>query len=422
MSKNLKQIFTVVVALTASLCAAGQTPDSAEALAGLIGRNDAVWEATSGDVNFLYFRDDGTGLRSSKTAKSADVRQQFVWKAISPTQLTLKFNRRVRLDTITVTNALTDNIRVKSGGKTYDYIASYNADNYKQKLVDMIMHPGGISERADEVTPSSLKRQWIKMLGGSDRLDVHGDKTVHFYVEGAPMPTVILDGMKLQLSNADLYDSEYLNSRKFHYFIKSNNAERDARTLQEWLAGGPSAFKDEGSSKVASLGTTQTGHQLTASIYLSDNYISLDFEFNKSKDSGPSPELQRELDKADKLIAELDDLLRQVKSMPKPSSSNQSQGTVNLYIPQTYPVATPAGGSSSGGSTRSTVTYRHCQRCYGTGVCQTCGGDGLATCPYRVAGATSNDYECPNCKQGHPRSDWGKCAICNGTGKLASRY
>lgn len=42
MNKNLKQIFTVLFALSFSLCVTGQTPDSAEALTRLLGRDNAV--------------------------------------------------------------------------------------------------------------------------------------------------------------------------------------------------------------------------------------------------------------------------------------------------------------------------------------------------------------------------------------------
>lgn len=102
-----------------------------------------------------------------------------------------------------------------------------------------------------------------------------------------------------------------------------------------------------------------------------------------------------------------------------------SKATINGYytglpFSKTPPVNTYPAPSAPSYSTPSTPGYqapsneRHCTTCYGTGVCQTCGGDGITNNPYYP----SQYYECPNCKENKPQSSWGKCPICHGTGKL----
>lgn len=409
MNKNLKQIFTVLFALSFSLCVTGQTPDSAEALTRLLGRDNAVWETKDHDGKFLYFRSDGTGVRSVKTKKSDDVRKQFVWKAISPTQLTLKFNKRVKLDTITIMKALPDNVEVMYGNHRYYYVASYDANNSPLKLADMIWHPGGISETLDKVSVSSLERQWRKAFG---ELDSHpGDKLYFIYINSYPQ--VILDGVHWKLGNIQFTDTEYRDSRKVHYSASPENVTRTVNTLKNWLAGSTAAFIEDGRVDVALLGTTGTGHNIYAKIYTDDKYVSLDIEFEKEKEHVPTAEEIRRQQEFDRMIRETDALIQQSQGIPTPSAQRQTV-PVTVIIPPVYPVAAPTVGTGS----TSTSSSRHCQTCYGSGVCQTCGGDGIATSIYRVAGSTTNDYECPNCKQGHPRSDWGKCAVCHGTGKL----
>lgn len=409
MNKNLKQIFTVLFALSFSLCVTGQTPDSAEALTRLLGRDNAVWETKDHDGKFLYFRSDGTGVRSVKTKKSDDVRKQFVWNAISPTQLTLKFNKRVKLDTITIMKALPDNVKVKYGNNIYDYIASYDANNSQLKLADMIWHPGGISETLDKVSISSLERQWRKAFG---ELDSHpGDKLHFIYINS--YPRVILDGVEWKLGNIQFTDTEYHDSREVHYSANPENVTQTVNTLKNWLAGSPAAFIEDGCKDVALLGTTGTGHNIYAKIYTDDKYVSLDIEFEKEKEHVPTAEEIRRQEEFDRMIRETDALIQQSQAI-RMSSGQRQTVPVTIIIPPVYPVASPTVGTGSTG----TSSGRHCQTCYGSGVCQTCGGDGIATCPYGLTGATTNDYECPNCKQGHPRSDWGKCAVCHGTGKL----
>lgn len=410
MNKNLKQIFTVLFALSFSLCVTGHTPDSAEALTRLLGRDNAVWETKEHDGKFLYFRSDGTGVRSVRTKTSDDVRKQFVWKAISPTQLTLKFNKRAKLDTITIMEALPDNVKVKYGNHIYDYIASYDPGNSQLRLADMIWHPGGISETPDKVSISSLERQWGKTLGD---IDSHpGDRGLHFvYVHSRPR--VILDGVEWCLGNIQFSESEYWDKRTFHYSASPENVTQTVNTLKNWLAGSTAAFIEDGRVDVALLGTTGTGHNIYAKIYTDDKYVSLDIEFNKEKEHVPTAEEIRRQHEFDRMIRETDALIQQCQGIPTPSAQSQTV-PVTVIIPPVYPVAPPTVGTGSTG----TSSRRHCQTCYGTGVCQTCGGDGIATNPYGLTGSTTKDYECPNCKQGHPRSDWGKCAVCHGTGKL----
>lgn len=102
-----------------------------------------------------------------------------------------------------------------------------------------------------------------------------------------------------------------------------------------------------------------------------------------------------------------------------------SKATINGYytglpFSKTPPVNTYPAPSAPSYSTPSAPGYqapsneRHCTTCYGTGVCQTCGGDGITNNPYYP----SKYYECPNCKENKPQSSWGKCPICHGTGKL----
>ena len=66
--------------------------------------------------------------------------------------------------------------------------------------------------------------------------------------------------------------------------------------------------------------------------------------------------------------------------------------------------------SSSGSSYSSSSSSRDCQRCMGTGKCQTCNGRGY----YDEIGIGSGRHACPNCASNHN----GKCASCNGSGKM----
>lgn len=66
-------------------------------------------------------------------------------------------------------------------------------------------------------------------------------------------------------------------------------------------------------------------------------------------------------------------------------------------------------GSSSKASNNSRYGYIDCHLCHGSGICQTCGGDGLADNPY-----SSGYSKCVNCCT----SNVGKCNKCLGTGKV----
>lgn len=69
-----------------------------------------------------------------------------------------------------------------------------------------------------------------------------------------------------------------------------------------------------------------------------------------------------------------------------------------------------SSSTSSGPSYSSGSSSRDCQRCMGTGKCQTCNGRGY----YDVIGIGSGRHACPNCASNHN----GKCASCKGTGKM----
>lgn len=54
-----------------------------------------------------------------------------------------------------------------------------------------------------------------------------------------------------------------------------------------------------------------------------------------------------------------------------------------------------------------------CPRCGGTGVCQTCGGDGYVTTDFHQ----DNREDCPEChNDGHQLGE-AKCPDCKGSGK-----
>lgn len=59
---------------------------------------------------------------------------------------------------------------------------------------------------------------------------------------------------------------------------------------------------------------------------------------------------------------------------------------------------------------------KDCDRCRGTGICQTCNGNGY----YTKIGIGSGTYPCPNCASHpytHSKNGDGKCAKCRGNGK-----
>lgn len=77
-------------------------------------------------------------------------------------------------------------------------------------------------------------------------------------------------------------------------------------------------------------------------------------------------------------------------------------------------VSSPSSSSSSTTSSNSSYSgsssSRDCRHCMGTGKCQTCNGRGY----YDEIGIGSGRHACPNCASNHN----GKCALCNGTGKM----
>lgn len=93
--------------------------------------------------------------------------------------------------------------------------------------------------------------------------------------------------------------------------------------------------------------------------------------------------------------------------------------TIPAFVPgvdyTSMPVV-PSSSSSSSSDTSSGSSYsgssssRDCQRCMGTGKCQTCNGRGY----YDEIGIGSGRHACPNCASNHN----GKCASCNGSGKM----
>lgn len=71
----------------------------------------------------------------------------------------------------------------------------------------------------------------------------------------------------------------------------------------------------------------------------------------------------------------------------------------------------PSSNSSNAPSNDNRYGMIDCHLCYGTGTCQTCGGDGLSDAIYTTG---YNGMECPNCCS----SRRGRCGKCCGTGKV----
>lgn len=82
-----------------------------------------------------------------------------------------------------------------------------------------------------------------------------------------------------------------------------------------------------------------------------------------------------------------------------------------VYVPVTNGTSSETNTSYNTNSYSSSSTNgRACQRCIGTGKCQTCNGRGY----YDVIGIGEGRHACPNCASNHN----GKCSSCNGTGKI----
>lgn len=78
------------------------------------------------------------------------------------------------------------------------------------------------------------------------------------------------------------------------------------------------------------------------------------------------------------------------------------------YSNQMSSPTTSTNSSSSRSNTNDRYGYRDCPGCFGTGTCQTCGGDGLSDSRYTGG---YNNIECPNCCSSRP----GKCGRCCGS-------
>lgn len=75
---------------------------------------------------------------------------------------------------------------------------------------------------------------------------------------------------------------------------------------------------------------------------------------------------------------------------------------------------TPSTSSPSHGSPNTTRRERDCEHCYGTGICQSCNGDGIMQGSKFSYGL--DPVVCPNCLSKNEVGR-GKCRWCSGTGK-----
>ena len=97
---------------------------------------------------------------------------------------------------------------------------------------------------------------------------------------------------------------------------------------------------------------------------------------------------------------------------------NQNQGVSNnLFISNSTNV--PNDYSSSNNDSHGSKSYynnrygyKDCHICHGSGICQTCNGDGFQNYDFG-----SGDIPCANCLIENGRKS-GKCSVCQGTGKV----
>lgn len=83
--------------------------------------------------------------------------------------------------------------------------------------------------------------------------------------------------------------------------------------------------------------------------------------------------------------------------------SSQVPNIIRMHTP-----STPSSPSRTQNGGRKT---RECEHCFGSGVCQTCNGDGIAYGGYGL-----DPHVCANCLSKNPPGR-GKCKWCHGTGR-----
>ena len=93
---------------------------------------------------------------------------------------------------------------------------------------------------------------------------------------------------------------------------------------------------------------------------------------------------------------------------------NVSQQAVNVTPSYNYNTTSSDYDTQSSHNNHSSHNHhsKDCHICHGSGVCQTCGGDG-----YQSSGFGLGDIPCANCMRVNGNRT-GKCSVCRGTGKV----
>ena len=93
--------------------------------------------------------------------------------------------------------------------------------------------------------------------------------------------------------------------------------------------------------------------------------------------------------------------------------NNVAQQPVYYYSDYNYNLDYITSNSDNCHSSHSNShSSKDCHICYGSGICQTCGGDG-----FQSSGLGLGDIPCANCLKVNGNRT-GKCSVCRGTGKV----
>ena len=87
-------------------------------------------------------------------------------------------------------------------------------------------------------------------------------------------------------------------------------------------------------------------------------------------------------------------------------------GAGGTYVQSTPQQTNQQTNSQKTSSSESRYGYKDCHICHGTGVCQTCGGDGWQHNSFGL-----DDSPCANCHRENGKRT-GKCSRCQGTGEV----
>lgn len=87
-------------------------------------------------------------------------------------------------------------------------------------------------------------------------------------------------------------------------------------------------------------------------------------------------------------------------------------GAGGTYVQSTPQQTYQQTNSQKTSSSESRYGYKDCHICHGTGVCQTCGGDGWQHNSFGL-----DDSPCANCHRENGKRT-GKCSRCQGTGEV----